>query len=283
MSVLTPLRFYLGAHHSHWLRLAGVPLFVSRRELAKRKTLPRAIAPWALDSGGFTELKDYGHWTVDARTYAAEVRRFRDEIGMLDFAAAQDWMTEPDIINGKWHPDPRRRFVGTKLSVREHQRRTIANYLELLSIAPDLPWMPVIQGWTFGDYLHHVDDYAAAGVDLTALPRVGVGSVCKRQHTAMVGALMTVLARDGIRLHAFGFKLQGLSSVAGHLASADSLAWSYQARRNPPLPGHEARHKNCANCLPYAIDWLEGAHAAIERGQGHFMQLSLPTVGGHIG
>lgn len=248
------LTFYLGTHHPHWLASAGVPLFVSRRQLARYRTPPRAIAPWALDSGGFSELKLYGRWALTADRYAADVRRYRDEVGQLVWAAPQDWMCEPDMV------------ARTGLTVAEHQRRTVANYLELRSIAPDLPWVPVLQGWTFGDYLHHVEDYERAGVDLRSLPLVGIGTVCRRQNTGMVGGLIAALALDGIRLHGFGFKVQGLEASAQHLASADSLAWSYQARRNPPLPGHRARHKNCANCLEYALDWRDGVLGAIERG-----------------
>lgn len=35
----------------------------------------------------------------------------------------------------------------TGLTVREHQERTIANFLELRRIAPGLPFIPVLQGW----------------------------------------------------------------------------------------------------------------------------------------
>jgi len=61
--------FYLGTCQVSWLATAGVPLFVSHRRLAPRKTLPRAIAEWALDSGGFTELSLFGEWRTSARQY----------------------------------------------------------------------------------------------------------------------------------------------------------------------------------------------------------------------
>lgn len=251
--------FYLGTHHPHWLRSAGVPLFVSRRALGRLKSLPRAAAPWALDSGGFTELSMHGTWTVSARDYAAEARRFRDEIGQLEFAAPRDWMCEPAILER------------TRFDVATHQRLTIADYLELRSIAPDVPWIPVLQGWTGGEYDRHAEAYDRAGVDLSALPLVGVGTVCRRQGTLMVGSVLHCLAAAGLRLHAFGFKLRGLQASATDLASADSLAWSANARRNPPLPGHT--HKNCANCIEWALGWREDALNAIERG---VRQASLP-------
>lgn len=44
--------------------------------------------------------------------------------------------------------------------------------------APDLPFIPVIQGWELSDYLDCVARYERAGIDLTVLPVVGLGSVC---------------------------------------------------------------------------------------------------------
>jgi hypothetical protein len=32
------------------------------------------------------------------------------------------------------------------------------------------------------------------------------------------------------------------------------MAWSYRARRSPALPGCTG-HRNCANCLRYALAW----------------------------
>jgi len=105
--------------------------------------------------------------------------------------------------------------------------------------------------------------YEAAGIDLGAEPLVGLGTVCRRQQTIMVGALVATLAADGLRLHGFGFKRTGLRDAAPHLASADSLAWSLNARRNRPLAGCE--HASCANCLAYALAWRGETLEQIER------------------
>ena len=45
---------------------------------------------------------------------------------------------------------------------------------------------------------------------------------------------------------------------------ADSLAWSYHARREPPLPGCNT-HKNCANCVRFALAWREETLEGLER------------------
>ena len=73
--------FYLGTHETSWLRRAGVPLFLSRRRLARlRGPLPAASCRWALDSGGFTELNLHGRWQTSPRQYAAEASRYAADV-----------------------------------------------------------------------------------------------------------------------------------------------------------------------------------------------------------
>lgn len=234
------LTFYLGTHEANWLARAGVPLFVARQRLAPRKTLPRAAAPWALDSGAFMQLHQHGQWTLTARQYATEVRRYRDEIGQLAWAAPMDWMCEPFILER------------TGLTVAEHQRRTTENGIELRMIDADLPWIYVLQAYEREDYLRHRDLYGRYGVDLAAEPVVGLGSVCRRQGGA---AEWVIRSLAPLRLHGFGVKTTGLLKYGHRLTSADSLAWSYNARRNPPLPG--CTHKSCANCPTRALWWRQ--------------------------
>jgi hypothetical protein len=234
----------------NWLNQTGMVLFLSRRRLAVRKA-PRATTAWALDSGGFTELSQFGKWTVSPETYVSEVRRWRETIGGLEWAAIQDWMCEPWILEK------------TGKSIKEHQARTVESWVTLNKLAPDLPWVPVLQGWEHDDYLDHVEQYRAAGLDLAALPLVGLGSVCRRQDTGMAEELIRALWQSGLRLHGFGFKLKGLVSVAGYLASADSLAWSLNTRKNPPLPG--CKHKSCGSCLLWAERWYGRVLGLVER------------------
>jgi len=114
--------------------------------------------------------------------YVARLRRYRDEIGHLMWAAPQDWMCEPIIINGGVVNG--QRFAGTHLSVTEHQRRTVANYARLRDLAPDLPIIPVVQGSTPDEYRRCQDLYwSMLRLDLSTAPRVGVGSICRRQGT----------------------------------------------------------------------------------------------------
>lgn len=241
------MTFYLGTHRPHWLSMLDIPLFVSRRCFDGRRQLPRARAKWALDSSGFTELAMHGEWTMPAKEYAALVRRCASEVGMLEWAAIQDWMCEEPIR------------AKTGKSTKDHQRLTIESLLELRSIAPEIPWAPVLQGQHKLDYFEHVDAYAAAGVDLTKESIVGLGSVCRRQATTEVLRIVQALTTDGIRLHGFGVKTLGLPLLGDWLVSADSMAWSLNARKHPALPECVAdpttNHKNCANCHHFALQW----------------------------
>lgn len=216
------MRFYLGTHETSWLGKTDKPLFISRRRLALRKKNPRALGPWALDSGGFTEIKMFGKWVTPARQYVEEVRRWRDEIGKMEWAAIQDWMCEPFMLEK------------TGKTVKEHQELTLRNYLELREMAPEIPWVPVLQGYASPEYRRHQEMYEKAGIELAKLPTVGLGSICRRQ----------------------GLITKGLQMCGGKdLYSSDSMSWSVDARYGAPIPGHS--HKNCANCLEYALNWRE--------------------------
>ena len=236
----------MGTHMPHWLGLTDVPLFVSRTRLERsvgelRKTLPKAIGRWAMDSGGFTQLHKYGRWLLTPEQYVAEVRRARDEIGGLDWAAPMDWMCEPSAR------------AATGLTTCDHQARTVDNFLHLRDLAPDLPIVPVLQGFEPADYLTCIDLYERAGVDLASEALVGLGSVCRRQATNEIGLIASMLQRRGLRLHGFGVKTRGLASYAPCLTSADSLAWSYRGRRVRPCEHGRAMHEG--NCLPFALTW----------------------------
>lgn len=244
---MNDLRFYLGTHRPNWLwQIHDVPLFISHRVLRDRKSrFPRATTPWALDSGGFTELNMFGGWRTTPEEYVDSVAHYVDELGHLEWASPQDWMCEPWVI------------AKTGLSVAEHQARTAENFLTLRDLAPDLPFVPVLQGWELADYHAHADAYAAAGVDLAAEPVVGIGSVCRRQATGQIAHIFDSLQGRGLAMHGFGVKSAGLSQYADSLVSADSLAWSYGARQDARAGIRHCEKNTCANCLHFALAWRQ--------------------------
>ena len=259
------MRFYLGTHEPHWLDRATGPLFVSRRRLDRVKKTARAVVPWCLDSGGFSELSMFGRWETSPEQYAEEVTRYSAQLGKMEWAAVQDWMCEPFILKK------------TGLTIREHQGRTIQSYYRLHALAPAIPWVPVLQGFTLDEYLDHIEQYRLCGIDLRKVPVVGVGSICRRQGTMEAERIIRAIHHRGIRIHGFGFKLQGLRTCSRYLHSADSMAWSFNARRKPPMTGH--KHAACSNCLTFAEDWRVRAIASIDHAllQPEQQEIDFPT------
>jgi hypothetical protein len=303
-------RFFLGTPEPSWLwrphpGLDGVALFVSRARLARRspnRVIPKALHDFALDSGGFTELKKFGRWRTSAAEYAAEVRRYRQQLGpdRMLWAAPQDNMCEPWVIYGKNQhlpPTHEQYFHGTRelrglgpgddeqdltTAVRIHQRLTVANFVELIRIAPDIPWIPVLQGWSLADYLYCLKLYEAAGVDLGAVPVVGLGSVCRREDTDEIAQIVSTFAAMGLRLHGFGVKTEGLAMYGEELTSADSQAWSYGYRkRRIRLETCTHRAQTCGWCLDGALAWYQRVtrpQPEPEGPAGSWQQMSLEAL-----
>ena len=271
------MRFYLGTPEPHWLwdpdpRFNDVVFFVSRTRLARRATaFPRALHDFCLDSGGFTELQRHGRWTLTAEEYVAEVRRYRDQLGpeRMLWAAPQDLMCEEVVIRGGFFNG--QRFHGTRelrglkpgepeqdltTAVRIHQRLTVDNAVELRRLAPDIPFILVLQGYSLDDYKHCARLYAEAGFDLAAEPAVGLGSVCRRQDTEEIAEIVDYFHGQELRLHGFGVKTDGLGIYGDQLASADSQAWSFGYRKKKQrLPQCSHGAQTCANCKEGALAW----------------------------
>jgi hypothetical protein len=250
-------------------------LFVSVNRLTRYRNIKPALVQWAMDSGGFTEITQHGHYRQSPREYMQIVKRMCVDCGGLLWASQQDWMCESIALQS------------SGLTIRDHQRLTIENWVELQSLDPPCPVIPVLQGYSIADYLRHLDQWGAAGVDLTQLDRVGVGSVCRRQGTEEIAELFRELHRVGLtNLHGFGVKVGGLRLAARYLKSSDSLSWSKVAKeRGILLPECRQRrdstghgHITCANCERWASRWYEDSVVqAIEQGlqEAGEIQLSL--------
>lgn len=226
----------------------GLPLLVSYGRLRAARTLPVALAPWVIDSRAYTELAQHGEWTIDPARYVADLRRYRDEVGRLVWAAPQDWPASPALLDR------------TGLTEVEHQARTIASVVTLRAMAPDLPIIAVVTGTTVAGYLAHVAMYADAGIDLTTDPLVvGVGALVGRP-AREITAILTALHQAGLRLHGFGVKGPVLAAVGGLLESIDSAAWSVAARREVgPCPHGTVAWE--ANCPVAARVWADRQRA----------------------
>lgn len=172
-----------------------------------------------MDSGAFTTISTHGGYPDGPEEYAGLVERWRG-VGNMLRAISQDYMCEPWMLER------------TGMNIADHQRLTIERYDALRSRSGAII-MPVLQGYDARDYAHHVTQY---GERLMRGMWVGVGSVCKRQGRAdaIVVVLQAILAeRPDLRLHGFGVKTSSLQDggVRDRLYSADSMAWSFAARK----------------------------------------------------
>lgn len=212
------MRFYVGLHQpSDAHRFDRCMISVNR--IRERKS-GFVVGEWMLDSAAFTELSTYGAYRHSVDEYAAQVRRWR-ALGQLVSATGQDYMCEPFILSK------------TGLSVAEHQRLTIERYDALLTCDTGAYIMPVLQGFRPCEYAAHIQQY---GARLQMGAWVGVGSVCKRNTdpAAIKAVLRAIKAeRPDLRLHGFGVKQTALlhSQIRELLHSADSMAWSFAARK----------------------------------------------------
>lgn len=233
------MRFFIGLHQPsdarHFLR-EGRQICVSVNRLRRRRRF--TVGDWIMDSGAFTEVSTHGRYRHSPAEYAAEVRRW-SSTGNLLAAVSQDWMCEPFILEK------------TGMTVADHQRLTVERYDAIADAVP-VYVMPVLQGFEPAEYASHLDLY---GERLTESAWVGVGSVCKRNADprAIERVLLAVYdRRPDLRLHGFGIKSTALTSgkVRTLLWSADSMAWSWAARRQ----GRNANDWREAERFAAAID-----------------------------
>jgi hypothetical protein len=194
--------------------------------------------PWMLDSGAFSILATHGAYPHPEAVYASLIGRWR-HIGNLQAAVSQDYMCEAPML------------ARTGLTIRDHQRLTIQRYDNLMACVQLMRGaylMPVLQGYSPEDYVHHLGDY---GERIAPGAWIGVGSLCKRNGSAaqIEDVLLAIKStRPDLKLHGFGIKTQSLASalVEDLLHSADSMAWSFAAR-------YEGRRTN---------DWREAVRFA---------------------
>lgn len=210
-------RLFIGLHqpsdaqHFAWA-------FVSVNRLRHRKSDFR-VGDWIMDSGAFTEIASHGAYRESVDEYITQIERWR-QCGNMLAAVSQDYMCEEMIL------------AKTGLTVAEHQRLTIERY-DAICGRTTAPILPVLQGYEPSDYVAHLSAY---GDRLGFGHWVGVGSICKRNGDP--GAIYDVLyaikcERPDLRLHGFGLKTTALADggVFDLLHTADSMAWSYAARR----------------------------------------------------
>lgn len=213
------MRFFVGLHQPSDAQHFDAA-FVSVNRLRGRKS-DFAVADWIMDSGAFSTILIHGGYPAPVAEYAEQINRWKS-CGNLLAAVAQDYMCEPKMLER------------TGLTIADHQRLTVERYDALLPLVPDVCLMPVLQGYSPADYVSHIEQY---GSRLPHGAWVGVGSICKRNgNPAAILAVLSAIkmVRPDLRLHGFGLKTTALQNgiIRSLLTTADSMAWSFAARKN---------------------------------------------------
>lgn len=177
----------------------------------------------ALDSAGFVAAAKY-------RGYLWSVEQYLNLAQSYDWSwySTMDFCVEPEI-------------AGSQVEVMFRVAETCRMFGELRKAADDRGMaspIPVLQGWTPAQYLWCVDRYP-----LWEWPElIGVGSMCRRNIHGDVGVLAVLDALDQVlpshtKFHLFGVKGKSLELLGQHprIASVDSMAWDFAARRDHPV------------------------------------------------
>lgn len=230
----------------------GAAVLVSANGLRKdgkfRKPKPNLFngCDVALDSAGFVAMVRYKGYPWSVADYIRLAGSFP-----WTWYAAMDFCCEREVAGDRTTVLQRVRATAEQLEAcrREAQEQGIAEP------------MPVLQGWLPDDYLRCVELMAG---ELPAL--VGLGSVCRRPLGGEDGLARIIARLDArlprhVRLHLFGVKGDAIAAFTGHprIASVDSMAWDFAARRELPKEG---RPYSVANRIEKMRTWYHAQIAA---------------------
>lgn len=232
----------------------GVPVLVSASRLwdAKRQRFrePGRVT-WdldiALDSAGFTAMKTWGGcypWSTQAYAELGVSHSWR-------FWSQPDLCCEPEIAASPAEVDRR---VGRSAELLAETTEIAEGLIQRLCLDLALNHgaseytgclkrmnrpMPILQGWHPADYIDSIRRIdGVLGGNWPAL--VGIGSVCRRHLRGEAGLIAILKAIDAhlpphVTTHLFGVKGSALPALwpwLHRIASLDSMAWDFAARRS---------------------------------------------------
>mgnify|MGYP006302144631 CR=1 FL=1 len=232
-------RFYFTVHPGDLIRsrlVEGAHIMVvasahwdaERRRFRVRRPPADHVGSLCIDSGGFVAAQRWGRYPWSVAEYVEWIRAMSEGLA-LGFCAIMDYACEPAV---------NRSVLKTN---KERIKATIRNEAACIAAAPDLPWLPVVQG----DSLEERAFDLALRARLGLLPQgyAGIGSVCGRTPT-MAQQVVKFYADylPGVRFHGFGMHIQALDDdrVYAALRSWDSYCWGWgrgQEIGTPPREG----------------------------------------------
>ena len=173
-----------------------------------------------VDSGGFTLFKKNGEYPFSLHEYCKFVYSL-DEQYPLELVATLDYPCEIDVKRTKYKTN------------KQRIEATVQNAVWCIDYDNTLPWIPVLQGFTYEEYEYCYNLYLERGINMDYL---AIGSICSRKgnHLAIRNLLTKIHALTNTKLHAFGLSLTYLRdpTIANILYSSDSSAWNWGVARH---------------------------------------------------
>lgn len=226
-------RFYFTTHPRDAVRKSLLPgayvlLVASAHWDAKNNrfkiTRPPAdhIAGFCIDSGGFTAARKWGKYPWTYRQYVDFIREMSRDVP-VQFAAVMDYACIPS--NGK----------KSEINI-DRIKATIQNEIALRELAPDIPWLPILQGDNFEERSEDLELRRA--LNLLPTEYAGIGSLVGRGIQAAIDTVQFYANElPGLKFHGFGIPIKALDDpvVFATTKSWDTYSWSWgRGKRNMP-------------------------------------------------
>ena len=213
---------------SHVMLVAASHWDNRKKRFMIQRTPPGHVSSISIDSGGFTAAQRWGEYPWTVEEYVEFIRKSSENV-RLDFCAVMDYACEPDV-NRTVNPTNIDRI-----------KATVENEALCIAAAPDLPWLPVLQGDNLSEREFDIEYRAKNNVEIK--PYMGIGSVCKRgAKKAREVVRFYAGTLTGVRYHAFGLDVRALNKcdVLRNIKSWDSYAWAF-GRGMRSVGGHKIR------------------------------------------
>lgn len=264
---------------------SGYPVMVSANAYFNSKTgtfdIPRYTplhdVDFALDSAGFVAMMNFkakGPQNGCGGIFPWSLAAYLEFAYLLrpSWFSSMDLCCEPAITDGGITTDWRIRATATMLEgllqIIEVWQDEYSKECNAATVANDLrPPVPICQGWELDDYLSSLDltmEVWGRHQWLATPALIGLGSVCRRDLHHPKHGLFAILdglegrLPQGTKLHLFGVKGAALDRIKMYpfVASCDSMAWDYGARK-------DAFHQGLPNTMEHRAskmdDWMTTA------------------------
>lgn len=215
---------------SHIMLVASAFWDDDKKRFAVSRPPADHIASITIDPGGFTAARRWGKYPWSISQLVDWIRAESRDV-ILDWCAVMDYACEPNV---------NRSILPTN---KERIEATMENEILCKQAAPDLPWLPVLQG----DNLIERDYDLSRRRELGLIPAdyAGIGSVCGR---GAAGAMRVIKFYNdrlpNVKFHAFGMHIQALDddAVFSAVRSWDSYGWNWgRGQKNKDRPAEYLR------------------------------------------